>query len=88
MSLKYFERLKSKMHIFITDNNQGSKKAKDINKNVVDNELKYDDYKNFLFNRSCIRHDINRIQGKYYNIRLYRINKIYLFSYDDKKIFT
>ena len=30
MSLKCFERLKSKMHIFITDNNQGSKKAKDI----------------------------------------------------------
>ena len=33
--------LKSKMYIFTTENNRESKKAKHINKNVVDDELKY-----------------------------------------------
>ena len=37
------------------------KKQKKINKNVVDDELKYEDYKNVLFNRSYMRHEMNRI---------------------------
>ena len=33
-----------------------------IFKNVVDDELKYDDYKNILFNRPYMRHEMNKIQ--------------------------
>ena len=58
---------------------------KGINKNVVDDELKYEDYKNVLFNRSCMRHEINRIRSKDHSIGSYRISKISLSSFDDKK---
>ena len=51
MCTKFFVAVKSKMYTFITEDNHGSKKAKDINKNVFGDELKYEDYKNVLFNR-------------------------------------
>ena len=53
-----------------------------MNKNVVDNELKYNAYKNYLFNRSYMRHEMNRTQSKDCNIGSYRINKTSL-SPDD-----
>ena len=40
---KFFVAVKSKMYTFITEDNHGSKKAKDINKNVFGDELKYED---------------------------------------------
>ena len=51
-----FTGLKPKMYTFMTKDNHESKKAKNINKNVVDDELKHEDYKSVLFNRSYIRH--------------------------------
>ena len=45
--VKDFVELKSKMYSFITKENHGLKKGKSINKNIVDNELKYEDYKMF-----------------------------------------
>ena len=62
-AIKGFLRLKSKC-IFTTEDNYESKKSKGIIKNVVNDELKYEDYKNVLFNRSYTRHEINRIQSK------------------------
>ena len=41
MLIKGFVGLKSKMYTFITEHNHLSKKANGINKNVVDDELKY-----------------------------------------------
>ena len=61
------------MYTFITEDNHESKKEKDIMKNVVDDKLKYEDYKNVLFNRSY---------NPNHNIGSNRINKI---PYDDKK---
>ena len=34
------------MYAFISEDNHESKKVKGINKNVVNDELKYEDYKN------------------------------------------
>ena len=45
MPIKAFLGLKSKTYTFITEDNHESKRAKDINKNVVADELKYEDYK-------------------------------------------
>ena len=39
--IKGFAGLKSKMYTFITEDSHESQKAKGINKNVVNNELKY-----------------------------------------------
>lgn len=48
--------LKSKMYTFTTVDNHKCKKEKCIYKNVV-----VKDYKNILFNRSNIAHEMNRI---------------------------
>ena len=51
LPMKGFLGLKSKCYFFITEDNYESKKAKCIIENVAD-ELKYEDYKNVLFNKS------------------------------------
>ena len=86
MLIKGFVELKSKIYTFTTEDNHEFEKAKGISKIIVDDELKYKDYKNCLFNRSVMRHEMNRIQNKDRNIGCYRICKISLSSYDDKKI--
>ena len=48
--IKGFVGLKSKMYTFIIEDNHESKKAKGIHKNV-DDQIKYEDCKNILFNR-------------------------------------
>ena len=78
--IKGFVGLKSKIYTLITEEKHESKKAKDINKNVIDDELKYEDYKNVLFNKSYMRNEMNRIQYKDHNIGSYRTNKIFLRS--------
>ena len=78
-----FVRLKFKMYTFITEGNQESKKEKTLIKKFVDDELRYKHYKNLLFNRSYMRHEMNRVQSKDQNIVSYRINKTSLSSYDD-----
>ena len=40
---------------------------------------------NLLFNKSYMKHEMNRIQSRNHKIGSYRINKICLSSYDDKK---
>ena len=48
VSILGFVGLKSKIQTFITEDYHECKVAKDINKNIVDDELKYEDYKNGL----------------------------------------
>ena len=69
--LKRFCRIKFWKHIFKTEDNHESKKAKD-NKNVADHEGKSKDYKNVLFNRSYMRHEMNRFQSIDHNVALYK----------------
>ena len=45
------------MYTYITEGNHEFKKAKGINKNFVDDELKYEDYKNVFFNRSNMTYE-------------------------------
>ena len=75
------------MYTFITEDNCESKKAKVINKNAVDHELKYKNYKNVLFNRSYMRHEMNRIQSKDHYMRSHRVNKFFVFLWW-KEIYT
>ena len=72
--IKGFVGLKSKIYAFITEENYESKKAKSINKNAVDDELKYKEYKIPFFNRPHISHEMNRIQSKDHNTGLFKLN--------------
>ena len=83
MPIKVFVGSKFKMHSFIAEDNHESKKAKKSFKNIIDDEPKYEDYKNVLFSKSFIRHEINRKQSKDPNIGSYRINTISFCTYND-----
>ena len=83
--IKGFVGLKSKIYTFATEDNHESKKAKVLNKHSVNDELKYVDYKNTLFNSSYTRHEMDRIKSKDHDIESYRTNKISLSYYDDNK---
>ena len=85
LPVRGFVGLKYKMYTFKTEENHECKNSKGINKTIDDDKLKYEDYKNVLFNRSYKRHEMNRIQSKDYNIRSYKISKVFLSCYDDKK---
>ena len=63
------------MYTFTTEYDHECKKAKDINKAVVVDELKHEDYKNVLFTRSCMRPEMNIIRSKGHNTGTYRIKK-------------
>ena len=47
--IKGFAGLKSKVCTFIAGDNHETEKANGINRIIVDNELKYEDYKHVLF---------------------------------------
>ena len=85
--IKDFVGLKSYMCTSTTEDNHESKKAKDANKNAVDDELKYEDYKNVLVNRLYIRHAMARIHDKDHNAGSYRINETSLSSLCSEQLF-
>ena len=67
-SIKCFVGLKSNTYTFITKAINKSKIVKCINKTVVDDDLKYGDYKNVFFSRSYMRHEMNnRAQSEAHN---------------------
>ena len=87
--IKGFVGLKSKMCTFVTEENHESKKVKGINGNVVDDELKYEDYISNLLDGSYMRHEMNRIQNKDHDMGSYTVDRnSSLSSYDDKKTYT
>ena len=75
-AIEEFVELKPKMHSFLVDDNSQNKKAKDVNRNVVEKDV--------LLNNKFLRHSIHRIQIKDHRMRTYEINKILLFCFDDK----
>ena len=71
------------MYLYLVDDNSEHKIAKGINKNVVA-RISHNEYKDVLLNKKCLRHSINRIQGKDHRIGTYEMNKISLSCFNDK----
>ena len=61
--IKDFAGLKSKLYAFMIKDIHESNKTKGINKNNVDDELKFKDYKSVQFKRLYMRHEMNRIRS-------------------------
>lgn len=59
MPVECFVGLKAKMYTYITEEDHERKKS--IHKNIIDDTLKYEDYKNIMSNVSYMRHETNRI---------------------------
>lgn len=78
-SVAEFVGLKSKMCSYI-------KKIEkiEINENVVKNMARKE-YKNELFKKNPMRHDMKRIQSKFYQLGTYKVKKTALSCIDNKQ---
>ena len=80
-----FVGLRSKMYSLMKDNEKGSRTAKGIKKNVIKQQLQHDNYKDVLFNKKQLRHDMRVIKSEKHLIGSYVVNKISLSCFDDKR---
>ena len=80
--IEEFVGLKPKMYFFLAHNSE-HKKANSVKRNVVAT-ISHDKHKHLLFINKCIKHSINRIQGKDHRIGTYEIKKISLSCFDEK----
>ena len=67
----------------MVDDNSEHKKAKAVNKNVVE-IISHNKYKDVILNKKRLRHSMNRVQSKDHRTGTYGINKISLPCFDDK----
>ena len=80
-----FVGLKSKMYSYVCDDNKVGKTAKGIKKNVIKNDIKFEDYKETLFNNKVMHHKMKTIRSINHQLGSYEINKISLSCFDDKR---
>ena len=71
------------MSSFLVDDSNEHKKAKSVNKNVVE-EITHSEYKDVFLNKRCLRYLMNRIQSKVHRVATFEIKKISLSFFDDK----
>ena len=80
-----FVGLKRKMYSYIQENKNGGKTAKGVKKNIIKNDIKHTNYIETLFSNKELRHTMNTIQSKNHQLNSYKINKISLSCFDDKR---
>ena len=83
VAIEEFVGLMPKMYSYFVNDNSEYKKAKGMNRNVVA-AISHNEYKDFLLNKKCLRHSMNRIQSKDHKIGTYEINKIFSSCFNDK----
>ena len=71
------------MYSFLIGSSSEHKKAKGVNKNVVET-INHSEYRDVLLNKKCLRHSMNRIRSKNHRIGIYEINKVSLSCFNDK----
>ena len=76
--------LKSKMYSYVKDNEKGRKTAEGIKKNVINNNIRHEDYKRTLLNEEQIHHKMKTIRSQRHQLGSYEINKVSLSCFDDK----
>ena len=80
-----FVGLRSKMYSYMKDNEKGSRTAKGIKKNVIKQKIQHGNYKDTLFNKKQMRHDMRVIKSEKHQIGSYVVDKISLSCFDDKR---
>ena len=66
-------------------NNEHIKKLKGMKKSFIKNDIKFDDYKITLFNYLQLEHTMNQIGSNNHNLKTFKIDKVSLSSFDDKR---
>ena len=80
-----FIGLRSKMYSYMKDNQKGEKTAKGIKKNIINKDLKHEDYKEVLLNNKQMRHTMKSIRSSNHKLGSFELNKISLSCFDDKR---
>jgi len=79
-----FIRLKSKMYSYTTED-KNNKTAKGVKKNIIKREISHSDYRDFLLNKEKMHHQMKSIRSELHQISSYRLNKLSLSPFDDKR---
>ena len=69
---------KSKMYSYVKDNEKGGRTAKGIKKNVINNNIRHEDYKRTLLNEEQMHHKMKTIRSQRHQLGSYEINKVSL----------
>ena len=80
-----FVGLRSKMYSYIKDNQKGGKTAKGIKKSVIKNNITHQNYKQTLSDSEQMYHKMKTIRSENHELGSYKINKVSLSCYDDKR---
>ena len=80
-----FVGLKSELYCYIKSDEKGGKTAEGIKKNVIENNIKHEDYKNVLLNNQQLHHKVKTMRSRKHQLGSYEINKISLSCFDDKR---
>ena len=67
------------------DNQKGGKTAKGIKKNIINKDLKHEDYKQTLFNNKQMHHTMKTIRSSNHQLGSYELNKVSISCFDDKR---
>ena len=77
--------LRPKMYSILKSDGQAIKKAKGVKKYVVKKSIKYEQYKEVLFQKQTIRHGMNMLRSDGHHIYGLRVNKVSLSPFDSKR---
>ena len=81
-----FVGLRSKTYAYLTDDFEEIKKNKGVKTCVVETELKFNQYKDCLFNNNVILKSQQRFKNELHDVTTEEVNKIALKSIDDKRV--
>ena len=79
-----FIGLKSKMYSYTTED-KNNKTAKGVKKNIIKREISHSDYRDVLFNKEKMHHQMKTIRSELHQISSYQLNKVSLSPFDDKR---
>ena len=79
-----FVGLRSKLYAYKTDDNEDHKKCKGVKRNVIANNIKFENYKNTLYTRQAFNIKQNTFRSYKHVIYTETIEKVGLSAEDDK----
>ena len=76
-----FVGLRSKMYSYIKDNEQSTRTAKGIKKQIIKKTLTHDNYKEVLFNNEQLHHTMKTIRSQKHQLGSFELNNKYYYYY-------
>ena len=83
--IQEFVGLRSKMYSYTKCDGKGGRTAKGVKKSVVKKEIRHENYRDVLLNSQQLHHNMKAIRSVNYQLHSFKINKVSLASYDDKR---